>query len=105
MSEKKIVWKHFYPKYLTIKSIESSASQFQIEMISETKSAICPACGKRSRKAHSTHLRRAQDLPVLDHGVVLSILAKRYFCSNKNCSETVFMERYEQFMGQINFLG
>jgi len=100
MSEANIVWKHFYPKFLAIKRVESSSSVFHIQMVSETKTAVCPACGKRTRKVHSTHLRKTQDLPVLDHGVKLSILSKRYFCTNGNCSETVFMEQYHQFMGR-----
>jgi len=102
MSNENIVWKYFFPSYLKIANIHSSPSLIHIQMVSETKSAVCPTCGKRSKKVHSTHLRNAQDLPVLDHGVVLNILAKRYFCSNIDCTETVFMEQYDQFMGRYS---
>lgn len=102
MSNKNIDWKYFYPSYLKITNIHSSPSLIHIQMVSETKSAVCPTCRKRSKKVHSTHLRNAQDLPVLDHGVVLNILAKRYFCSNIDCDEMVFMEQYDQFMGRYS---
>jgi transposase len=100
MSEATVTWNQFYPHCLKIMSVESSVTQFRIFMTSATKSAKCPSCGKRSTKVNSTHLRKAQDLPILDRGVELHILAKRYFCTNKKCPESIFMEQYEQFMGR-----
>lgn len=98
MSDLARALKVFYPKYLAIESIHTTPRMMHVEMVSHTKSAVCPACGRRSRRVHSTHVRNAQDLSLLDHGVELSIESNRYFCTNKGCSEKVFMERYDRFL-------
>jgi transposase len=43
-------------------------------------SGVCPDCGQPSRRVQSRYVRRPSDLPLGGRRVVLTILARRFWC-------------------------
>ena len=55
--------------------------------------ARCPECKCLSSRRHSRYARKADDLPVSDRSVHLTILLHKWFCVNANCKIKIFTER------------
>ena len=100
MPKANINLQNMYPRYFRIVDVVEDTNEkiFEVYLESNSRTAICPLCRKRTKHVHSTHTKHIQDLPILDHGVELIIECKRYFCSNKACSQGIFMEPYHQFI-------
>ena len=56
---------------------------------------ICPFCGEKSSRVHSTYERSFQDLPIQGSKVYVSIINRKYFCGNQNCPNTTFAESFD----------
>lgn len=66
---------------------------FEIESIKG--SAVCPICGERSEKVHSSYYRALNDLPVFNYKVILRVRTRKFFCDNVHCNQKTFAERLE----------
>lgn len=55
--------------------------------------AQCPKCKHISSRRHSRYARKADDLPVSNHSVHLTILLHKWFCVNTKCKMKIFTER------------
>jgi transposase len=68
-----------------------------IEVVVESsrKEAACPYCGKTSSRVHSTYERSFQDLPIQGKKVYVSIINRKYFCDNRDCSNKTFAESFD----------
>lgn len=63
--------------------------------ISSIKETLrCPYCGKESKKVHSHHTRKIQDLPIADRRTVLIVATRKMKCINSNCSHKFFSEQH-----------
>lgn len=60
----------------------------------EASRQACPGCGHESVVVHSRYLRRPRDLPVQGRPVRLLIVARRWRCSNRDCSRKTFNESF-----------
>ena len=58
----------------------------------EKQETKCKYCGKQSDSIHSTYIRTISDLPIQKYKVKLVIKVKKYFCNNKKCNKTTFVE-------------
>jgi transposase len=56
---------------------------------------ICPYCGKVSCRVHSTYERSFQDLPIQGKKVYITIVNRKYFCDNRDCTTRTFAESFE----------
>jgi len=56
---------------------------------------ICPQCGQRSARVHSTYQRRLKDAPIGGRPVVILLTSRRFFCGNPDCPATTFAEQLE----------
>jgi hypothetical protein len=56
---------------------------------------ICPQCGRRSARVHSTYQRRLKDAPIGGRPVVILLTSRRFFCGNPDCPATTFAEQLE----------
>ena len=66
-----------------------------------TRQAVpCPTCGERSRRQHSSYLRRPLDLPWSGHTVRLRAHSRRWFCDVPDCPREIFAERMEGVLAQ-----
>jgi transposase len=66
-----------------------------ILVTSNREEATCPFCGKISSRVHSTYERTFQDLPIQGKKVYISIVNRKYFCNNRDCSHTTFAESFD----------
>ena len=55
---------------------------------------VCPYCGEKSNKVHSTYEREIQDLPMQNKKVILLVKTRKMFCGNSLCSKKTFSERH-----------
>ena len=61
---------------------------------SRCEELVCPYCGKKSNKIHSTYEREIQDLPMQNKKVILLVKTRKMFCGNSLCSKKTFSERH-----------
>lgn len=66
-----------------------------IYVTSTRNEVICPFCGHKSSKTHSTYERRFQDLPIQGKKVQIIIQNRKMFCDNVDCNHTTFAERFD----------
>ena len=55
---------------------------------------MCPYCGEKSNKVHSTYEREIQDLPMQNKKVILLVKTRKMFCHNSLCSKKTFSENH-----------
>lgn len=61
---------------------------------SKCEELVCPYCGEKSNKIHSTYEREIQDLPIQNKKVILLVKTRKMFCHNSLCSKKTFSERH-----------
>ena len=61
---------------------------------SRCEELVCPYCGEKSNKVHSTYEREIQDLPMQNKKVILLVKTRKMFCGNSLCSKKTFSERH-----------
>ena len=65
-------------------------------LVSSTREeAPCPFCGRISSRIHSVYERSFQDLPIQGKKVYISIINKKFFCDNDDCTHTTFAESFD----------
>lgn len=74
---------------------EISDDTIIIYISSNRKEVICPYCGCKSSKLHSTYERSFQDLPLMGKKSRLVIDNRKMFCLNPDCSHTTFAETFD----------
>ena len=55
--------------------------------------AVCPACGRSSRRVHSRYERRLADAAIGGRRVVIRLQVRRLFCDDPGCVKTTFAEQ------------
>jgi len=55
--------------------------------------AICPDCGRRSRRRHGWFSRSLQDLPVQGKAVSVKLRLSRWRCADQECKRRTFTDR------------
>ena len=88
----------FFPKNLTIQSIENNTDKIVIYLKSESSTSHCPLCKMQSQNVHSTYVRKPLDASILSKPVQLKIQSKKFFCLNSNCKRQIFTERFTGFL-------
>ena len=53
---------------------------------SKCEELVCPYCGEKSNKVHSTYEREIQDLPMQNKKVILLVKTRKMFCHNSTSS-------------------
>jgi transposase len=86
---------YFFPeKYIVVQRCgKDDGKGYVFELISASRSAICPKCGEESFRTHSYQWRTVRDLPILGEAVTLLISQQKYFCDNEGCEVDIFTER------------
>jgi transposase len=54
---------------------------------------VCPRCGQRSGRVHSTYGRRLADTAIGGQPVVIRLRVRRFFCGNPGCAAVTFAEQ------------
>jgi transposase len=79
---------------LHVESIVHQPGRIVIAAAAASRSAACPACGRRSTRLHSTYRRTLADLPVGGQPVTLSSRVRRFRCRARRCPQRSFAERF-----------
>lgn len=72
-----------------------SCSGIVFVLTPKQKNSCCPLCNKSSNRIHSFYTRRLADLPISGKLVQIRLNARRFFCRNKKCAQSVFTERFK----------
>ena len=75
-------------------AVQADPSDLTVDARSKVRSAVCPACGQRSRRVHGLYTRSPADLPVSDRAVGLRVLVRRFRCLSETCPEQTFAEPF-----------
>ncbi len=67
--------------------------QIIVDLSSTYRTARCPDCHRRSRRAHSRFIRVLADLPLGEMPVCIRLHARRFRCVNATCLRQTFRER------------
>lgn len=81
-----------YGNRFNVERISETDSEIDITLRSNSKVAVCPVCGKLSKRKHSTYGRKIMDTPLRNKKVKLDIKAYQFYCEEKNCECRVFSE-------------
>jgi len=83
------------PDGFAVEAIEPVGERIQIRLRSRTPFALCPDCGRHSRRVQSRYVRRPADLPLGGKPVELTILVRRFWCDAVLCRRRIFCERFD----------
>ena len=78
---------------LLIESVEVMPDSVHIYARCSLDSGVCPYCGYKSHKVHSTYIRTVSDLPILGRQTFLHLQMRKFFCHNDECSHKTFAEQ------------
>lgn len=85
--------KLFRRSHLAVSFCLSSNDRCRISTQSVYSYGVCPHCGTRSSRVHSTYHRCLMDLPLITESVELDLMVRRFFCCNANCDHVTFTEQ------------
>lgn len=78
---------------LFIESAERIGNQYHLYGRSSILHGVCPYCGTVCHKVHSRYVRTIRDLSILGLGVTIHFQARKFYCTNRNCSHRTFAEQ------------
>jgi transposase len=81
-----------------IKQIQIKEWKIHLLLESNTKQTNCPACKQPSTQVHSHYWRYPNDLAWADFSITWNLLAKRFFCNNRNCPKRTFAEQHPEIL-------
>lgn len=87
--------KKFLPGGLQAEQIEVSGDEVLVRATPRWSSAVCPTCGRTSRRVHSRYQRRLADLPAHGRRVSILLSVRRFRCVSSDCRTGIFAERLD----------
>ena len=103
MQEPRMALSAFFPDNLTIIGITKDCflerERLVIHLALSSDTATCPKCCTVSDQLHSTRIKTAQDLPLMNYSVKIKLQTRRFSCANPDCQQSIFIERTEPFIG------
>ena len=83
------------PSGFAVDGVEVVADSVRVRLRSRYPSAVCPDCGRMSRRIQSQYIRRPSDLPLSGRRVELRIVARRFWCDAVLCGRRIFCEQFD----------
>src|SRR5918998_495105 len=77
---------------LRVTRIELCPDELILEVVPRTRSARCPACGRRSRRVHGYYTRKIADQPIGDRRVTIHLRVRRLRCRRAACPRRTFAQ-------------
>jgi transposase len=87
------------PTASNIRLIQARSDWNSIELVvaTATVGAMCPCCGRLSRRVHSRYIRRLTDAPLRQVQVSVALHVRKFHCDNPGCNRSIFVERVTGF--------
>ena len=78
-----------------VDDVEVSGTWLCIRACPRMCDAVCPRCGRSSRRVHSRYERRLADAAIGGRRVVIRLRVRRFFCAWPDCPAATFAEQVE----------
>ncbi len=95
--------------FLELCRLEKQDDCFLIHLQSKLQDGICPECGTKNSRRHSSYIRKLLDLPWAGIPVRVQVTIKKIHCDNPRCHRKIFAERlgeelkpYARRTGRLN---
>jgi transposase len=82
------------PFGFAVEAVKIVGECVQVRLRSRNPSAVCPACGRASRRIQSRYERRPADLPLSGRRVELTVMTRRFWCDAVLCGRRIFCEQF-----------
>ena len=90
--------RHIIGNHFVIEDVQETETEMNVFAKSLSRSCKCPCCGMVTSKPAGTYKRRPQDIPLGGKTTWLNLTARKYSCTNSECSLCSFSE-------PIDFIG
>jgi transposase len=78
---------------VAVERAELAGTLLCIKASTRTSAAVCPACGRSSRRVHSYYQRRLADAAIGGRRVMIWLKVRRLFCDELACAKRTFAEQ------------
>jgi len=95
-------WSRLFPHFagLLVERVLVTADAVHVQVRRTTRTARCPACGRRSGRVHSRYTRRVADEPIGGRPVEIQLEIRRFRCRTQICPRRTFAEQVPQLVGR-----
>ena len=80
-------------RQMAISFLRITPTKIELGVRGVSASAACPKCGADSKRVHRGYPRKIADLPWAGVPLILLFLARRFFCDNSECGQSIFAEQ------------
>jgi transposase len=80
-------------RQMAISFLRITSAMIELGVRGASESAVCPRCETNSKRVHSRYPRTIADLPWAGVPMTLRFLARRFFCDNSDCGQSIFAEQ------------
>jgi len=84
------------PAFCQVEQWSTEAERITVTVRSQQATALCPCCGRASRRRQSHYRRQLADLPWCGVAVRVTLQVRRFYCDNPDCERAVFTERLSE---------
>ena len=78
--------RHIIGNHFVIEDVQETETEMNVFAKSLSRSCKCPCCGMVTSKPAGTYKRRPQDIPLGGKTTWLNLTARKYSCTNSECS-------------------
>jgi transposase len=80
-------------RQIAVSFLRITPTRIELSLRGANTAAACPRCGAESKHVHSRYLRKIADLPWAGVPMILRFMARRFFCDNSDCGQSIFAEQ------------
>jgi transposase len=93
-------WSRLFPHFagLLVERVLVTNEAVHVQVRRTTRTARCPACGRRSGRVHSRYTRRVADEPIGGRPVEIHLEIRRLRCGTRSCPRRTFAEQVPQLV-------
>lgn len=86
-------------RMFSVEEVQCDGQSIHATMRSVSDSAVCPSCGSRCTHSRGCQPHTVTHLPVGGKSLRITLLVRKYVCTEGSCSRKYFMERLDPWVG------